>query len=307
MSSSFRDDPVTALLRRSPTVFVDGGLATELEVRGHQLRDELWSARLLADDPAALRAVHGDYVAAGADVLVSASYQATFDGFERVRGCGREDAARLLRRSVDVAREAAGDDGPLVAASVGPYGAALADGSEYTGDYDLDTEGLHRWHRDRFRVLAESGADLLAMETVPSLSEARALLRLLDETPGPPGWISFSCRDDERIADGTPLADCVAAVADHPGLVAVGVNCTPPRFVESLVSIAASRTSLPIIAYPNSGERWDAASRCWHGDPEPDRFVDEAVRWRAAGARLIGGCCRTGPEHVRRLRARLLS
>jgi len=195
----------------------------------------------------------------------------------------------------------------LVAASVGPYGAALADGSEYTGDYDLDTEELYEWHRDRFRVLAGSGADLLAMETVPSLSEARALLRLLDETPGPPAWVSFSCRDGERIADGTPLADCVAALEDHPGLVAVGVNCTPPRFVESLVSIAASRTSLPIIAYPNSGERWDAASRCWHGDPEPDRFVDEAVRWRAAGARLIGGCCRTGPEHVRRLRARLLS
>ena len=297
-------NPVTALLGRSDPAILDGGLATELERRGHDLSDAMWSARLLLDDPEALRDVHADYLDAGADVVVSASYQATVEGFSRLRDLDEGMAQDLIRRSVRLACEARGDRAALVAASVGPYGAALADGSEYTGSYDLDEDGLFRWHRDRFSLLAGSGADLLAIETIPSITEARALVRLLDGTPHVPAWFSFSCRDGSRLADDSSFAAAVAAVAVHPRVVAVGVNCTAPRHVEELVGVAAERTSLPIVAYPNSGETWDPKGRCWTGAPDPVAFADQATDWRAAGARLIGGCCRTGPDHVRHLRQR---
>jgi homocysteine S-methyltransferase len=294
-----------AFLGGGRTVILDGALATELEARGHDLSDALWSARLLLDDPDSLRQVHLDYLEAGADVIISASYQASIDGFARLRGVSEEDAAGLLLRSVEVALQARAERAALVAASIGPYGAALADGSEYTGAYDLDEDGLHRWHRRRFGILADSGCDLLAMETIPSVAEARALLRLLDETPGITAWFSFSCRDAGHVSDGTTFASCVDAVADHPRVVAVGVNCTAPRYIEPLVAAARARTSLPIVAYPNSGESWDAQARRWKGDRDPASFALQARAWRAAGARLIGGCCRTGPAHTRQLRAEL--
>lgn len=298
-------NPLDALLEQRDPVILDGGLATELEARGHDLSDAMWSARLLLDDPDAVRNLHADYLDAGADVVVSASYQATVEGFSKLRGLDADAAEDLVRRSVRLACEARDDRDALVAASVGPYGAALADGSEYTGAYDLDEDGLLRWHRHRFGVLASSGADLLALETIPSMEEARALIRLLDATPGARAWFSFSCRDGSHIADGAPFADAIDVVATHPRVVAVGVNCTAPRHVEELVAVAAARTSLPIVAYPNSGETWNAAGRCWTGVREPGAFADQAIAWRDAGARLIGGCCRTGPDHVRQLRERL--
>lgn len=299
-------NPLAALLRRRDPVILDGGLATELELRGHDLSDALWSARLLLDDPDALQVLHRDYLEAGADVLVSASYQATVAGFSTLRGLGADAARDLIRSSVRIARAACGGGNGLVAASVGPYGASLADGSEYTGAYDLDEDGLVSWHRDRFNVLATSGADVLAIETVPSIQEARALIRLLDAAPDAHAWISFSCRNGTTMADGSPFADAVDAASAHPRVVAVGVNCTPPRYVEELVRVASERTSLPIVAYPNSGETWDASARCWRGERDASGFVENAVAWRAAGARLIGGCCRTGPDHTRRLRERLV-
>ena len=268
---------------------LDGGLATELEARGHDLSDALWSARLLRDDPGAILAVHRAYVEAGADCVISASYQATLERLP----------ADALRLSVELAREA---HPRIVAASVGPYGAARADGSEYTGDYELDEEGLLRWHAPRFEVLDRSGADVLACETVPSFAEARALARLLDRTPA---WFSFSCRDGERIGDGTPIADCARHLDAFDEVAAIGVNCTPPRFVESLVTRIRSITEKPIVVYPNSGERWDAAGRRWTGSRDPGAFAEMAVRWRDAGATMIGGCCRTGPANIRALRARL--
>jgi len=305
MSPASRLDPLAALLERQGTVILDGALATELEARGHDLSDALWSARLLLDDPDALRQVHQDYLDAGADVILSASYQATIDGFARYRDVSEKDAAGLLRRSVELALLARADRVTLVAASVGPYGAALADGSEYVGAYDLDEDALYRWHRRRFGILAQSGADLLAIETIPSLPEARALLRLLDETPGITAWFSFSCRDAEHVSDGTAFTDCVEMVASHPRVAAVGVNCTAPCYVESLVLAARACTSIPIVAYPNSGESWDAQTRCWKGDRDPGSFALQARAWRAAGARIIGGCCRTGPGHTRQLCAQL--
>ncbi|ADH66335.1 MULTISPECIES: homocysteine S-methyltransferase [Nocardiopsis] len=291
---------------RRPLV-LDGGLATRLEAYGRDLGGGLWSARLLAEEPDLVRRVHRDYFEAGADVAIAAGYQASVPALT-ARGATESEALALIARSVELARAERDAFGSgLVAAGVGPYGAARADGSEYTGDYDLDEEGLYAWHRERWRVLADSGADLLACETVPSAAEARALARLLAETPGARAWISFSCRDGERVSDGTPLREAAAGLAPlHADgrLVAVGVNCTAPRHVPALVRAVAA-CGLPAVAYPNSGEEWDAARGRWTGTAEPEEFGRAAVGWYEAGAVLVGGCCRTGPEHVRSVRAHL--
>jgi homocysteine S-methyltransferase len=305
-------DPVQPFLRQQGILFVDGGLATELEARGYDLGGGLWSARLLRDDPEAIKKLHRDYLEAGADCIISASYQGTVAGFVR-HGLSEEAAEALLRRSVLLARSArdefwadpanrVGRLCPLVAASIGPYGAYLADGSEYSGDYGLERDELTAFHRERWHILWQSGPDLLACETIPSAMEAQALRRLLRETPGCFAWFSFSCRDEIHLNDGTPLADVVAALDDEPQVVAIGVNCTAPRFIPGLVRAARAATTKPIIVYPNSGERYDVETRSWHGESRPSDFAAASSEWRAAGAGLLGGCCRTGPEHIRLLR-----
>ncbi|GAA1511308.1 homocysteine S-methyltransferase [Sphaerisporangium rubeum] len=284
------------------TVILDGGLATHLEALGYDLSDELWSARLLIEDPEAILRAHLDYFAAGADVATTVSYQASFPGLMR-RGRNEHETRALLQLSVELAveaRDAAG--GGVVAASIGPYGAFLADGAEYTGDYDLDEDGLFEWHRRRWEVLARSGADLLACETIPSYAEAKAIARLLERTPDVNAWVAFSCRDGECISDGTPLERCAELFAGNPQVVAIGVNCTSPAYVESLIG---RLKDAPVIVYPNSGETWDAERRRWRGTADPMDFAAAAARWRAAGATYIGGCCRTTPEHIRRVRDRL--
>jgi len=304
-------NPLSPFLANDGVVVLDGGLATELESRGADLGDPLWSARLLVDAPDLIRQVHAAYFAAGADVATTASYQATFEGFAR-RGIARGAATDLLRLSVALAIESrdafwaepanrAGRRRPLVAASIGPYGAFLADGSEFRGDYGLSREALVEFHRPRLAVLAGSGADLLACETIPCRVEGEALVRLLAERPGPPAWLSFSCRDGRHVRHGEPLADCVALADAVDRVVAVGVNCTAPRHVEPLLRSIAGATSKPLVAYPNRGEDWDAGGRRWvPGGPvtAPD-FGALARAWYAAGARLIGGCCRTGPADIR--------
>ncbi len=274
---------------------LDGGLATELERRGADLRDRLWSARILLEDPDLIRAVHADYFAAGADVAISASYQASFEGFGE-RGLSRERAAGLMRRSVELAREAAGDD-RIVAASVGPYGAVLADGSEYVGRYALSVQELIEFHRPRIDVLLEAGPDLLAIETIPSILEAEALVTILEGLPGVSAWISFSCSDDVHISDGTPFADAAALAASSPRVVAVGVNCSPPVHIPALLS--SVRVDVPLLVYPNVGSTWDAVAKSWILEgPRPD-FGTAALEWRAAGARIVGGCCGTTPDDIR--------
>ncbi|WP_084956859.1 homocysteine S-methyltransferase [Thermoactinospora rubra] len=281
------------------TLVLDGGLATHLETLGADLGDELWSARLLLEDPALIRRVHADYFAAGAEVATTASYQASLPGFMR-RGLSVAEAERLIRLSVELARQARDEHGSgLVAASVGPYGAYLADGSEYTGAYDLDEDGLLAWHRPRWEILAGAGADLLAVETIPSYPEARALARLLADSPGVRAWVSFSCRDDEHINDGTPLAEAAKLFDGLPQVVAVGVNCTAPRFVPGLVARLHAK---PAVAYPNSGETWNATLRRWVGLADPVEYGQAAATW---GAELVGGCCRTTPEHIRQIRLHL--
>ncbi len=310
-------NPLTPFLDEQGVVVLDGGLATELEARGCALDSALWSARVLIDDPELIRQVHLDYLRAGADCITAASYQASLAGFERL-GMTRAEAGALLSSSVRLACEARdafwrvpehreGRLRPLVAASVGPYGAFLADGSEYSGRYDTDLDGLLAFHRERWHLLADAGADLLACETIPSGAETRALAVLLAERPDVWAWIAFCCRDGRRLGDGTPLADAVDRVAGRPQVAAVGINCTAPRFVADLVAEVRSRTTKPIVVYPNSGEGYDADAKRWVGDSVAARFGAQSVTWHRAGAALVGGCCRTGPGETRAIRAALVS
>jgi homocysteine S-methyltransferase len=279
-------------------LIADGGLATELEARGHDLSNGLWSARLLVEAPQEVTAVHTAFFRAGAMIATTASYQASFDGFAD-SGISRDDTVRLLRRSVELAktaRDEVGDAGRRVAASVGPYGAALADGSEYRGRYGLGVAQLEDWHRPRLEVLADAGADVLALETIPDVDEAEALVNLV-RSLGVPAWLSYTI-DGTRTRAGQPLADAFAVAVGVPEIVAVGVNCCAPGDV--LPAIGQARgTGKPVIVYPNSGERWDSARRAWVG---PSRFSARlAVQWAAAGARVIGGCCRVRPADIAEL------
>jgi homocysteine S-methyltransferase len=317
MTLDAQGNPFAPHLAARGLVVLDGALATELESRGCDLNDPLWSARVLIEAPDLIRQVHEDYFAAGADVATTASYQASFEGFAR-RGLSHEASRALMARSIELACEArdrfwsdpahrAGRARPLVAASVGPYGAMLADGSEYRGHYGLSEQQLMDFHRPRLAALLAAGPDLLACETLPCLDEALALARLLPEFPSARAWISFSCRDGEHLCQGEPLAEAVAALDACEQVVAVGINCTAPEHIASLLACARAATSRPLLVYPNSGEHYDAEHKCWHGHGQAGAFADMARDWRRAGASLIGGCCRTGPEHIRALSATAMS
>jgi homocysteine S-methyltransferase len=299
----------SALASGDPIV-LDGGLATQLEAQGADLSDRLWSARLLIEEPEAITAAHLAFYRAGARVATTASYQATFEGFG-ARGIDRTTAEALIRRSVDLAiaareqhvaeRAGAGlpASGPLfVAASVGPYGAMLADGSEYRGNYGRSVADLRDFHRARLDVLAGTPADVLAVETIPELEEIEAVAGLLSERPDAAAWVSVTCRDGARLRSGATVEEAAVAAAASPGVVAIGVNCTPPAFVEEIVARMRAVTALPIAVYPNSGEGWDAAARRWTGDPSERVDAVAAARWRAAGATLVGGCCRVTPDQI---------
>jgi homocysteine S-methyltransferase len=276
---------------------LDGGLSNQLADQGQDLTDELWSARLLADDPQQIIAAHRAYLDAGARVLITSSYQATFEGFAQ-RGIGRDQAAELLHRSVDLARQA----GPAwVAASVGPYGAMLADGSEYRGRYGLSVSELERFHRPRIEALAQAGPDVLALETVPDSDEADAMLRAVEGT-GIPVWLSYTI-DGTATRAGQPLADAFALAAGNDQVIAVGVNCCAPQDALPAIELAKAVTGKPVVVYPNSGEQWDGITRSWSGAAT---LAPDLVRsWRAAGAALIGGCCRVGPAEIGALTAAL--
>ncbi|MER6997012.1 homocysteine S-methyltransferase [Streptomyces sp. NPDC000410] len=291
---------LAAALAEGPLV-LDGGLSNQLQSQGCDLSDELWSARLLADGPEQIEAAHTAYARAGAQVLITSSYQATFEGFAR-RGVGRGETAALLARSVELARAAAerADQEVWVAASAGPYGAMLADGSEYRGRYGLTVRELEEFHRPRIETLAAARPDVLALETVPDTDEAVALL-LAAEGCGVPLWLSYTIAG-ERTRAGQDLAAAFALAAYNDQVIAVGVNCCEPADAGRAVALAARETGKPVVVYPNSGERWDAAARAWRGDVTFDPA--EARDWTGAGARLVGGCCRVGPDRIAALAAR---
>jgi len=301
-------NPIASFLAVQPALVIDGALATELERRGYDLKHELWSAKILLEQPEAIQQLHYDYFKAGADCAITASYQATIAGFMK-QGLNEQEAIALIQKSVKLALAArdefwnneshqAGRSKPFVAASVGPYGAFLADGSEYRGNYGLTEKELMDFHRPRMRALIEAGAELLACETIPCLIEAQALVKLLGEFQGVHAWISFSCRDEAHVCEGDKLEDCVRQIEASPQVAAVGINCTSPRYIPALIREAQKATKKPILVYPNSGEKYDATKHDWDGQRIYESFGEEAREWYNAGARLIGGCCRTTPEDI---------
>ena len=287
---------------------LDGAMATELERRGFNLDGPLWSARVLESSPEAIAEVHRAYLEAGADCLLTASYQVSAEGFQQI-GYDPEDAVqaadRALRASVAIAERVRSEyysTSPRriwIAASLGPYGAMLHNGAEYHGNYECSYEELVGFHGRRIAVLAETNADFLAFESIPSLEEARAILTALRPYPDVPAYLSFTCRDGTHVSHGETLRECAELLDGQPQIIGIGVNCTRPELIAGLIRELAQVTSKPVIVYPNSGEEWDAVDRCWQGDGQIKDFGDLALRWRNAGAQWIGGCCRTGPEHVR--------
>lgn len=338
--------PFTPFLDHHGCVILDGGLSTALEARGYVLDDRLWSAALLRDAPEAIAAVHGAYLLAGADVITTASYQASIPGFMEW-GLSEGEAARLLVRSSELALESrdryvrehvregirdevregtrdevreGGRDGeaeartrPLVAASVGPYGAYLADGSEYDGRYEGVSRGeLVDFHAHRLELLADSSVDLLACETVPSGREAEVLVDLISHLEAAPqAWMAFSCADGARLHDGTPVEEAAALASGVDRFVAVGVNCTAPRYLPELVRRIRTVHRGHVIVYPNSGELYDAGSGRWSkqsdAEARDDGWLHGVLEARREGADVLGGCCRVGPEGIRELRRRLLA
>jgi len=297
-------------LSRDVPMILDGGLATQLEAQGCDISNVLWSASLLQTNPAAIVAATRAYLDAGAECIATASYQASREGFA-TKGLSATKADELMLLSVQLAERARReyldenrgvDFVPLIAASIGPYGAMLHDGSEYKGNYGVSAEVLSDFHESRLQVFDRSGADVLALETIPSRLEAEVLVELLAKC-STPSWVSFSCRDGAHVVNGSPVADVAAMFADHPTVVAVGINCTPPQFVPELLQ--RLRTAAPgkvAIAYPNSGETYHVEDNSWSGTVTPGDCAAAAQTWVAAGAGAVGGCCRMGPEHIRAIR-----
>ncbi|MFI8389939.1 homocysteine S-methyltransferase [Streptomyces sp. NPDC085540] len=282
-----------ALARRA--VLLDGGLSNQLAAQGCDLSGDLWSGRVLAENPDQVAAAHTAYVRAGAEVLITASYQVGYEAFA-AHGHDRAETTALLHRSVRLAARAAeaADHEVWVAASVGPYGAVLADGSEYRGRYGLSVRELAAFHRPRIEALLAAGPDVLAVETVPDSDEAEALLTVLAET-GAPAWLSYTVAGG-RTRAGQPLREAFALAAAAPEVIAVGVNCCDPADVLPALEAAAAVTAVPLLTYPNDGSVWNATTRTWHAPETPVPWPARA--WYTTGARLIGGCCRIGPEQI---------
>ena len=300
-------------LHSGDVILLDGGLATEIEAQGHDITNKLWSASMLMANPQAIVDAHLAYLNAGARCIITASYQASHKTLEDA-GVSGAAADRVLASSVELAVEARERfmrantsiaHKPIVAGSIGPYGAALYNGAEYTGDYDMNEEGLREFHEGRLRILDNSEADVLAVETIPNAIEARVLEKMLHDC-SKPAWVSFCCRDAAHLSDGTSLAESASLFAEHKNVHALGINCTSPEFVTGLIDeLKRAAPDKAIIVYPNSGETYRAKTNTWHGTVSPIECADASRIWREAGATIIGGCCRMGPQHIAAMRQKL--
>lgn len=290
-------------------LILDGGLSNELEAQGYDLSHQLWSAKLIATHPEAIIQAHLNYLQAGAQCIITSSYQASIQGLVAAGYTNRE-AEQLLFKTVTLAETAVqqyqqttteNNPKPLIAASIGPYGAFLADGSEYRGNYGISDEDLATFHRQQFQVLETTNADVYACETIPSFQEAKVLSQLL-QTASKPAWISFSCKDATHINDGTPIQTAAALFNDHPHVFAIGVNCTAPKYITELIkALKPVVGDKKIIVYPNAGLVYDAHTKTWSGTADPAAFVAQAKIWVELGADIIGGCCMIGAGHVQEI------
>lgn len=280
-------------LQSGPALLLDGGLASELEERGVALDDRLWSSAPLLTAPQILGDVHAAYVGAGCEVCTTATYQASLPAL-RAKGVDEHQARQLVAGSVALAR---GVGASLVAGSIGPYGATLPEGREYRGDYELSRREYVEFHRWRMEALRDGGADVIAAETLPHVDEGLALAELAQELKVPL-WLSFTLRDARTLAGGEDLAAVGRLAEEHTLVVAVGVNCVPPSLVEGALAYLRGHTHKPLVAYPNLGELWDASTRRWCPVAGQGLHAERLPRWLALGARIVGGCCRTGPREI---------
>ncbi|MEY4042759.1 MAG: hypothetical protein RL529_326 [Actinomycetota bacterium] len=281
---------------------IDGGLSTELERLGAQIQGELWTGRALLEDPALVAEAHRAFALAGAEVVISSSYQLSRQGFEEI-GLTAADADEALRQSVRVAKGAVAGTNTKVAASIGPYGAVLHDGSEYRGDYKVGQAALEKFHAERLAVLLEESPDFLAIETIPNLVEAKALAQVLKNVDVPK-WFSFTAASTELLWSGEKVEDAVREIADLPNLVAVGFNCVAPELVAGLAERIKPLISAEIIAYPNRGGIWDSAAGVWLGNA-PRELASWLDEWMAAGVTWVGGCCSTDSSDIHSLKVSL--
>ena len=286
-------------------LLIDGGLSNQLEKQGHDLNHKLWSAKLLESEPEAIIKAHLAYLEAGAQCITTASYQASIPGFMSI-GYDMATAESLIKKSVHLAEKAIKrfhlkGSKPIIAASVGPYGAYLADGSEYHGNYGISEETLREFHEHRIRLLDHSNADILACETIPSLKETIVLANILKDV-NKQTWVSFSCKDEFHINDGTPIEDCVDILSDHSNIFAIGVNCTSPKYISGLVkAIKPKIKDKRIIVYPNSGDVYNAETKVWSELSSSEQLLNQAKEWINLGVDIIGGCCRIGPKDIKSL------
>ncbi len=291
------------LLEQTSPIIIDGGLSNVLEAKGCDLNHSLWTAKLLNESPKVLIETHMDYIAAGAQILATASYQASFPGL-LAEGYTKQEATDLMVKSVSLVEKAierSSVDRPIwIAASIGPYGAYLADGSEYRGDYGISKEALTEFHQERIDVFENSNADMLAFETIPSLLEAEVIAELLQNS-SKPAWVSFSCQNESLINDGASIESAASFFLQHPKVFALGINCTHPKYILDLIQKLKKATDKKVLVYPNSGEVYDPKSKTWLALSEPLAFAELAHEWIKEGADLIGGCCRIGPQHIKQV------
>ena len=300
------NNPIKTLLEQKKHIVIDGALASELQRRGCDLNDSLWSAKVLIEQPELIQQVHYDYFVAGADCAITASYQATPMGFAP-KGIELEESIKLIKTSVKLAQQAKmqylndikQDKALLIAGSVGPYGAYLANGSEYTGDYQLSESEFIAFHKDRVAALIDVGVDILACETMPSFLEIKALAKLIQQFPMVNCWFSLTLKDQKHISDGTPLTEVIEYLNSIEQIVSVGINCIALEKVTPALEVLSKLTSKPLIVYPNSGEQYDPTTKQWHKNHHHNcTFANQLDTWIKLGAKLIGGCCQTTPEDI---------
>lgn len=316
MQGNFRRRTVESLIDKKEKFVIDGSMSTLLERMGADIKDPLWTAKVLLERPLLVKQVHLNYFRAGADCGITCSYQATIPGFIN-KGLTKEQAEDVIRRSVALFLEVRqqwwdeegakqGREWPLCLASCGPYGAYLCDGSEYRGHYGISEKELYDFHVSRAQLLWESGADMLLFETQPSLEETLIEADIASELEAP-CWISYSCCDGEHTCEGQDIAECARLLAKKPSVRVIGVNCTAPQYIEPLILRLKGACDLPIAVYPNSGKVYDPESKTWVGNGDPQVFGKNAKRWYEIGAAAVGGCCTTGPEHIHAVRGALSS
>ncbi len=303
---------LTHILSTPHLLITDGAAGTHLEAMGCDLNDELWTAKVLKESPELIKQLHRDYFEAGADFSASVSYQATIEGYTK-QGLSESEAIALIKASATLLLDARDEwweqqgkaDNrryPIAAASIGPYGAFLADGSEYRGDYELSAQQLRQFHQQRIEILWDQGVDLIAVETIPRLDEALVIAEIVQEL-GAKCWITFSAQNSSQICNGQEIAECIRALEPFECVVAVGVNCTAPQYIGGLIENIKSQTNKPIVVYGNLGNSYDPNSKTWceHDKQGVTSYLEYARQWKALGAKIIGGCCGTTPMEIKQI------